>query len=384
MGVWTPDRESRSRYVIAALLAIVVVAAHSIFAKGDGPDSPKPKKPAEIQAGKKKEKSTSFAKSPREKEFAKALGEDYRAKYTDHFFILTNADDTVVKDFIPRLEKTYDAVHRFLKQLELPVKYPKEKLPVLFCKDNDEFNARCKQFTGRPGPAEAAGLYYPDPQLNFSIFFDMSQVGFIKEKTELAARLRKEGAETKDRNTKRAKLREADWHVNRIAIYQQDQNRSVVQHELAHQLLFNLHYHKAGVANPQWFVEGSATLFEPPPGEMGAGINVVNQRRLGDVRDLLKTLKPDELRAFIGDPEGGGWNMLSHEGYARSWSLCYYLMKRKSKELPKYVALIRKRKEHGQIPPEQEIKDFESCFGPINASFVKKYKEFVAKLPYRP
>lgn len=323
-----------------------------------------------------------FSKSPREKEFAKALGEDYVVKYTDHFFVLTNADAEIVKDFLPRLEKTYEAVHRFLTQLEIPVQYPKEKLPVLFCKDRPEFDNRCVQFTSRAGPAEAAGLYYRAP-LNFSIFYDMSQVGFIKDKTEQAARLRKEAAETTDRQAKKAKLREADWYVNRIAVYQQDQNRSVVQHELAHQLLFNLQFHKAEAQNPQWLVEGMATLFEPPPGKLGAGINVINQRRLGEIREVIKKTTVDDLKAFIGNPEGKGGSMLSSGGYARSWSLCYFLMKRRSKELTKFAGLIRKRAARQPVAPEQDLKDFESCFGPVNSAFVRKYTEFIAKLPYR-
>jgi hypothetical protein len=81
--------------------------------------------------------------------------------------------------------------------------------------------------------------------------------------------------------------------------------------------------------------------------------------------------------------EGKGGAMLSNEGYARSWSLCYYLMKKKSKELPKYVALIRKRTQRQQITPEQDLQDFESCFGKVNETFSKKYTEFITKLPYR-
>jgi hypothetical protein len=384
MKVMKTETNFRGKLVVAYLMAAVLCSA-AAHAQNAGPDSPATSKPASTKV-KKRDKSdaatAAYAKSKREKDYAKELGEEYQVKYTDHFYVLTNAEAGVIKDFLPRLERTYDAVDHFLTQLELPVKYPKEKLPVIFCKSREEFDGRCKQFTGHAGPAEAAGLYYRDP-LNFSIFYDMSQVSFIKEKTAQAEQLRKEAAATKDRNAKRAKLREADWYVNRIALYQQDQNRSVVQHEVAHQLLFNLRFHKATADNPQWFVEGMATLFEPPPEKLGAGINLINQRRLGEVRDDIKKVTADGLKAFIGNPEGKGGAMLSNEGYARSWSLCYYLMKKKSKELPNYVALIRKRTQRQQITPEQDLKDFESCFGKVNETFSKKYIEFITKLPYR-
>lgn len=332
------------------------------------------------KSSKKKSGDRPFKKGPREKEFADAVGEEYRVKPTDHFIVLTNADEAIVKDFLPRLEKTYDSVHRFVDQVGVKIKYPKEKLPVLFCHDFDEYSARCKQFTGQPAPGEAAGLYWREP-LNFSLFYDMSQVSFIKETTAKAEQLKQDAARTPDRNAKQAKLREANWYINRIAIYQQEQNRSVVQHEVAHQLLFNLQFHKADVDNPQWFVEGMATLFEPPPGKTGAGFNVINQSRLGEIRDALVVMKTDDLKNFISRTRTG---MLSSQGYAQSWALCYYLVKRKSKELPKYVELIKKRPVDKVLSAKENLADFEKCFGKVNDMFTKKFTNYITKLPFMP
>lgn len=332
------------------------------------------------KSSKKKSAGTSFKKGPREKEFADAVGEDYRVKHTDHFIVLTNADEAIVRDFLPRLEKTYDSVHRFVDQVGVKIKYPKEKLPVLFCHDFDEYSARCKQLAGRPAPSDAAGLYWPHP-LNFSLFYDMSQVSFVKETTAKAEQLKQEAAKTPDRNAKQAKLREANWYINRIAIYQQEQNRSVVQHEVAHQLLFNLQFHKIDVDNPQWLVEGMATLFEPPPGKTGAGFNVINQSRLGEIRDALVVMKTDDLKNFVSSTYAG---MLSSQGYAQSWALCYYLVKRKSKELPKYVELIKKRPVDREMSAKENLADFEKCFGKVNDLFTKKFTNYITKLPFMP
>lgn len=375
---WT---STPSRLVVLVLMCgLIGTAAVSSKAAGDAGDKKKSKS-SHTKAKKKGGDGPAFPKGGREKQFGEALGEGYRIKRTDHFVVLTNADEDVVKDFLPRLEKTYDSVHRFVDKVGVKIKYPTEKLPVLFCHDFPEYSGRCKQFAGRPAPGEAAGLYWPHP-LNFSLFYDMSQVSFIKETTAKADQLKKEAAATSDRNAKKAKLREANWYINRIAIYQQDQNRSVVQHEVAHQLLHNFQFHNNEGDNPQWFVEGMATLFEPPPGKSGAGFNVINQNRLGDIRDALRTMSTDELKAFIMRQSGGG--MMSSEGYAEAWSICYYLVKCKRKEFPKYVDIIKRRPAGKRQSPEENLADFEKCFGKIDDTFNKKFTQYITKLPFKP
>lgn len=330
-------------------------------------------------AGATKGGDKAFPTGPREEAFKQRLGAEFKVRRTNHFFVIYDAEEEVVKDFISRLEKTYDSVHRFATQLEIDLDYPAEKLPVVFCRDFEGYDGKCKEIVGRNVPAEAAGLYWHDP-FDFSIFYDMSQAKFIKEHEAHAKQLQEEAKKTKDANERRAKSREAQWYLNKIDAFQQDQNRSVVQHELAHQLLFNFRVHVAGADNPQWFVEGLATQFEPPPGKLGAGFGVTNQRRLHTLREKLKEGVPD-LREFVGNPGSGG--MLSTEGYALSWGLTNYLIKQKGKSLPKYVKLLKARAIGEAVSAEQEIADFEACFGKLDGAFAKKWAEYINKLPYR-
>jgi hypothetical protein len=344
----------------------------------EGPDS---KKSDSDTKSDKKEHLKPFPKGPREGEFKEKLGKEYKVRYTDHFFVIYNADEEVVKDFISRLEKTYESVHRFASQMDIKIRHPKEKLPVVFCSSFDEYDSRCKQIVGRNVPEEAAGLYWREP-FNFSIFYDMSQAKFIKEHADRARQLQEEARKSKDPQDRKNKTREAQFILNKIDAFQQNQNRSVVQHEVAHQLLFNFRVHTPGKANPQWFVEGLATQFEPPPGKMGAGFNVINQRRLSVILEKYKKEMPD-LRDFVGNPNKGG-PMLSEEGYAISWGMVNYLIKQKNKGLPQYVEVLKKRKVGEVITPEQDIADFEECFGKIDEGFKKKWQAFIKKLPYRP
>ena len=156
----------------------------------------------------------------------------------------------------------------------------------------------------------------------------------------------------------------------------------MVQHEVAHQLLFNFRVHKPGAANPQWFVEGLATQFESPPGKMGAGFNVINQRRLRVLREKYKKESPD-LRDFVGNPNKGG-SLLTEEGYAIAWGMVHYLVKQKSKDLPRFVEALKRRKPGQSITPEEDIAAFEECFGKLDDKFAKKWMGFIKGLPYRP
>lgn len=342
----------------------------------------KKKKKRKKKKKKKKKNGGVFPKGPREKEFHEKLGENYKTRYTDHFVVLYYGDEEVVKDFMLRIEQTYKSVHRFVDKLGVRIDYPKEKMIVLFCPNYEEYNSRCKQFVGRGAPKEAAGLYWQDP-LNFSIFYDMSQNSVMKDFAAKAQRLRDEARKAQGREQKKAKAKEAQWYDNRAKGYQQKNNRSVVQHEVAHQLLYNFDLHRPGARNPQWFTEGLATLFEPPPGRAGAGFNIINQYRLGEIRDVIKQDTVESLRSFVG---GGAEHsgMLSSENYARSWALAYYLVKRKHKRLAGYVKTVKKRSRGVEMTEAEAIKDFEKAFGKIDEKFVKQWINYIYKLPYIP
>ncbi|HVP13628.1 MAG TPA: DUF1570 domain-containing protein [Phycisphaerae bacterium] len=369
---------------VAAFVAVPAARGQSEDSGARAAEKPKgdaaSKKNGDESKSDKKEHLKPFPSGPREDEFKAVLGDKYKVRRTDHFCVLYDTEEDVVKEFISRLEKTYGAVHRFASQLDIKIRYPKEKLPVVFCHNFEEYKRRCKQIVGREVPQEAAGLYWREP-FDFSIFYDMSEAQFIKEHAERARQLKEEAKNSKDPNDRKEKTRQAQFILNKIDAFQQDQNRSVVQHEVAHQLLFNFRVHSPGKANPQWFVEGLATQFEPPPGKMGAGFNVINQRRLRVVREKYKKELPD-LREFVGDP-GKGQPMLTDEGYALSWAIVNYLIKQKGKDLPKYVETLKHRKVGADASAEQDIADFEECFGKIDEKFKKKWQAFIKELPYR-
>lgn len=382
---------ARLMAVAVALLTVSLPAA----AQSDADDSGATRKKSraksggdvganEDAAGKKSKKDDlkPFPEGPLQKQFQEKLGGDFKVRHTDHFFVLYSADEEVVKDFILRIEATYAAVHRFATQMGVDIDYPKEKLPIVFCSEFDQYSSVAQALAGAPAPREAAGLYFPQP--NFSLFYDMAHSVTVLDQTAQAKALQEEARRATDSKTKKEKSREAQFILNRLNDYQERNNKSVVQHEVAHQLLYNFQVHHRDAPNPVWFVEGLATLFEPPPGKTGAGFNVVNQYRLWRLREADAANALADLREFVQKPEllrGSGDQM--DRGYAQAWGLMYYLSQKKKAELRQFVELIKTRKPREVIPPERELADFEKCFGKLDESFRKNWHKFLKSVPYR-
>ena len=322
-----------------------------------------------------------FPRGPYEDFFKIQVGSGFKVRRTDHFTVLYDADKEIVRDFITRLERTYMSVHRFAVKTGIEIQYPEEKLPVIFCRSYDEFDRLNKQIVGQSIPPNVAGLYWSHP-LNFSIFYDFAKSRPVLEVMAKVERLQEEARKAKDRATRKAKSREARFYLNYLNSMQDSQNRSVVQHEVTHQLMFNFQVHAVPGHNPLWLAEGLATQFEPPPGKMGAGSAVINQRRLQVFREAYEKSGPD-LRQFVAKhtPASG---MLSSEGYAVSWALTNYLIRRKKKGLPKYIALIKDRDPTERFTPDEAVELFEECFGKLDERFQSKFRKYTMKLPYRP
>ncbi len=321
-----------------------------------------------------------FPRGPHEEIFRAYAGDTFKVRHTDHFAVLYDADKKVVKDFITRLERTYAAVHKFAVKAGIDIHYPEEKLVVIFCRTFDVYDRLNKKIVGRGVPPNAAGLYWS--HLDFSIFYDFAQSKSVLDLKAKAEGLQEQARQAKNRETKKAKSREARFYLNYLESMYDAQNRSVVQHEVTHQLMFNFQVHASPGPNPQWFAEGLATQFEPPPGKMGSGIAVINQRRLQDFREAYEKSGPD-LRQFVAKhtPASG---ILPTEGYAVSWALTNYLIRREKKNLPKYIALIKKRDPTQPFTQEEAIEIFEACFGKLDARFQSKFRKYTMKLPYRP
>ncbi len=179
-------------------------------------------------------------------------------------------------------------------------------------------------------------------------------------------------------------------------------DRFVIQHEAAHQLLFNLGVHGRGADNPGWLVEGLACQFEVPQSAPGGALKRVNQMRLADFREALGVpsgaremteeayRKAMELGRYvpvidlIADREllAGGGKIAFR--YAQAWALVYYLERRFRDELTAYVKQTSRREPGDPIGRRRNIEEFRDLFGDPDDAFDRAWIRYMLKLRFDP
>jgi len=331
-------------------------------------------------------------------------GEGFTIHRTDHFVIAHNTSPEILKAFVTRAERTFDGVLRFCRTGGIPVTEPGHRLQMLFF-DTPEGFVRYGRSIGFDQEG-ASGVY--SPSHNRSAFFNTLNTPQLAELTryvedmENRLAVRPGGAElpAADRIAVQKHLQsvrsQRDRFVTRV-------NQLVVQHEMAHQVLYNIGVHTVGAQNPGWLLEGLACLFETPPTRSGAGFGAMNQMRLRDFRACL-TLADDNgprmenldracrsgrllpLKDLIADADlfSQGDNPQIVYVYAETWSLVHYMQRRHREKLAEYVRQVALRRPGQKFTAEQEIAAFEAVFGPIDEPLERRWLTFTLDLPYRP
>ena len=320
--------------------------------------------------------------SPEKTEFARLLslgGERFSVRRTDHFLIASDGDEDVVNPLADRLEAAYQAVVRFGDDIKLPIHPPSEPLPVLLFNRHSDFE-RYASTLGFNDPA-APGFYHQrNNTAAFCNVLDLPQLRDIS--------LRIEQAEAPERII--------EWKSQRGVIVETF-NRLVIQHEAAHQVLFNTGVLSRDADNPDWLVEGLACQFEVslPDG--------VNQMRLADFREALAAA-PDGVNAsasalsaaqsdkrflsltdLVADNE---FNVADESKrtirYAQAWALVDYLHRTRGDALASYLRRNAARMLNEPTDRQHRITEFQSWFGSLDQEFERLWIESVLKLPFDP
>lgn len=353
-------------------------------------------------------------------------GTDFAIKRTPHFLIAFNARPDLVDSLILRLERTYDAVYRFCEGSGFDVKPLDRRLEVVLLDTWADYEA-----FGRRNRFNYRGTYgfYSDVT-NRSAFFNVENDPQLLELSAgiVAARNHLRELETRVKNlggNERVEIRYPDGRRERLSRAQaveqftkgQEQlkslnihqekftdriNRTVIQHEAAHQVLYNLGVHVRGAQSPRWLVEGLACIFETPPTPTGAGIATVNQARLRDFRTIIADESPrrsitsgdyieavsegrmTSLRDLVGKPDlfdERGSRGTTH--YAATWALVHYLHRAMSPQLAAYLRELAGRRPGQVFSPDAEIALFEKHFGAPDEAFARKFANHILALPVR-
>jgi hypothetical protein len=319
-------------------------------------------------------------------------GEGFRIRGTDHFSIASDGEDSVAASVGERLEATYRAVVRFCDELRLPVHPPSQPLPVLlFNRDADfERYARTVGFAD----ASAPGFYHAGSNIAaFCNVLDLPKVREISRRIDQAQ---------SQRDPPTPPERITEWQSQRDALVEVF-NRLVVQHEAAHQILFNIGVLVREADNPEWLMEGLACQFEVLPRETDGERHVVNQMRLADFRDAVgvppSAVVVDEQSLRNSLSEGrllplanlvGGAEIVMPDAaktvfrYAQAWALVDYLCRTRPDSFATYLRLIAARPPNEPADKQHRTDEFALAFRPLNESFEHAWLAYILKLPFDP
>jgi len=328
------------------------------------------------------------------------LGGDARLRTTPHFRIAYNTDPDVLTEFIARIEGTYKSVERFLGIIELQSALPEKPLQILFFADYNQFHA----YAQRTGTNASGAAGYYEPRTNRAAFYDaMTGPRFRQLNTQIDALQEQLSASGTRMHPKAKRARAKQLRSLRIRRDRMIEtiNQLVVQHEVAHQVLYNAGVHHRKRNDPKWLVEGLACLFETPPRGSSAGLGALNQYRLvnlrramsptGEAKDaeiesfakacdrnrlvpLARLIADDSIfRTQIGDVESV---------YAEAWSLVYFLHMRRREQFAAYLRTIAERDADQAFTPRDELMLFDEMLGPIDDDFERQWLRYILTRRY--
>lgn len=140
---------------------------------------------------------------------------------------------------------------------------------------------------------------------------------------------------------------------------------STIIHEATHQLAFNTGLHSRIGENPQWIVEGLATVFEAPgirdsSPRLPASSRINRERFVWFGNFVSSRREPKSLPDFIKSDEL--FQSATLDAYSQAWALSFYLTETRSSKYARYLRRVAERDPMSPYPPEQRLDDFEQAF----------------------
>lgn len=377
------------RLLMASYVLLVAAAAWPAF--GQPEDSAKSGDVKSPQPTTKKSTKVDMSPVPSdekaEREALALVGTGFKTRHTSHYAVIHNTTDEEVARFSTAIEGTYRSCMNYVERLGLRSEKPDKKLIIFYFNEHKEYSAFSRKLKQGDRPQSQPGVYFP--YLNRSLFYNFRNQdsfkavisGAEKKLESLRAQLRSPGITAAQRKRIQAEMKEAQAQLNFAGREGGDLSEGIVQHEVSHQVLWNVGYHNKSefFANPRWLAEGTAQMFETLADGGGANVGAVNSNRLRHFLELDKTGGLIPLKSFISthtyfEPKTIG------TAYAQSWALTHYLNRTKRKQLKAYVEIILKRPKDFKTTEAVELADFEKAFGKIDSRWEKSWRAWMRKV----
>ena len=215
--------------------------------------------------------------------------------------------------------------HRYFETRGWQLRTPDFPLCVIILPSKADFDRYCQQQLGRSMPA-LMGFYFP--KTNRCVLFEVG------------------GGTTAP-----------DWT---------ETERTIV-HEAVHQLAYNTGVHERLADNPQWVVEGLATMFEERGvfDPRGASLSLearLNRQQLGTLKSLLAN--PAKFESQLGELVRSNelFKRDAQSAYALSWGLTYYLAERMSHQYGAYTQRMASLPKLQAYEAANRQRDFQRAF----------------------
>jgi hypothetical protein len=314
-------------------------------------------------------------------------GQAFQVFRTNHFSILHDVSEADVKAFSTSIEKTYRSNLNYTLTLGIEPRRPAHKLIIYYFREHAAYDAYSRALGKGERPQSNPGVFFPD--MNRSMFYnfqDQESVKRLREQAEAKIKNLQDRLKGKVTAEEREKIGreilQAKSQANFSATAGGGQNEETVQHEVTHHVLWNVGLHNAKegnfLANPRWFVEGTAMMFETAGEGKASNIGAVNRGRLREFQHFERQGRLFDVRDFISRPDffaaGGDAPFIA---YAQSWALVHYLNRTKRKKIKTYVELINQRPPGFETTPAKEIAAFEKAFGRLDARWVRQWRAWM-------
>lgn len=322
-----------------------------------------------------------------EKKDRAALGETFKLKRTAHYSVLYDTNEADLKVFAAAIEKTYRSCVNYTQKLGFEAHAPKRKLIIYYFEHHEDYSAFAEKLGKGAQPQTTPGVYFPD--LNRSMFYNFRNHESFKQAREeaeakiaqLRDQLRQPGLSAADRKRIGQEISDARRQANHSNTAGGDISESIVQHEVAHQVLWNIGFHneKQFFANPRWLAEGTAMMFEPISTGNSSNFGRLNRDRLREYQAARDANRLIPLREFVSTHAHFGPQSIDI-AYPQSWALVHYLNRTKRAKVKAYAEAINKRPADYQSTPEREIADFEASFGKIDKKWVENWENWMRRV----
>ncbi len=317
------------------------------------------------------------ADAPAEESLVQRLGATFRRVHTAHFSIVTDAEAARSDPLGQTAEQTLADVAEFAKRLSLPAQPPSAKMIVVFF---DRWADYVKHATEAGFSVDQTMPGFFAERLNRSLLFNHADGDLIRAKRrELeAARQNLGGAGGIDpaENNLAARGRRIAELERQLRSYEELIARTVIRHEVAHQILANFRLQPADTKRFRWLREGLAMQFESPAGQ-------TNLHRLHDFLGGSGDSAVHWLRDLAADPAyvGPGSPDLPVR-YARAWALVGYLVDQRPEQFAKFLRSTGASSENGNVRASLAL--FEEAFGPVDDAFQRAVVDHARRLGDRP